>query len=82
MGWGELQGYCLKCTGDIFMNNNICRSCALLYLLLALGGTGILVGGCHNFLLHHTHEALLRLGMEGHCALRQLLDAHCVVPLS
>lgn len=51
------------------------------YLFFALCGTGIL-GGCHDFLLHHTHEALLRLGMEGHGALGQLLDAHCVVPLS
>ncbi len=61
---------------------NICHYNALCYLLFALGGTGILVGGCHNFPLHYTHKALLRLGMEGHCALRQLLDAHCVVPLS
>ncbi|KAF3860075.1 hypothetical protein F7725_000330, partial [Dissostichus mawsoni] len=43
---------------------------------------GILGGGCHYFLLHYTHKSLLRLGMEGHCALGQLLDAYCVVPLS
>lgn len=60
----------------------ICHNCALGYLLFALGGTGILVAVCHNFLVHHTHKALLRLGMEGHCAFGQLLYAHCMVPLS
>ena len=67
---------------EYFMYNNILHYCALWYLFLALGGGGILGGGCHYFLLHYTHKSLLRLGMEGHCALGQLLDAYCVVPLS
>lgn len=50
------------------------------YLLLALGGTGVLIG--HDLLLHHAKEALLRLRVEGHGAFGQLLDAHGVVPLS
>lgn len=65
---------------DMFMKSN-CNICALWYLLLVLGGTGILVSGSQNVLLHHTHKALLRLRMEGHRALRQLLDAHGMVPL-
>ncbi len=81
MGWRWTKGL-LNVLGVLFLYNNICHNCVVWYLLLALGGTGILVGGCHNFLLHHTHKALLRLGMEGHCALGQLLDAHCMVPLS
>lgn len=52
----------------------------LQYLILALGGTGIFVS--HNLSLNHTHKALLRLCVEGHCAFRQLLDAHGMVPLS
>ena len=55
----------------------------LSYLLFGLAGACALVvgDGCRGFLLHHAHKALLRLGMEGHCAFRQLLDAHRVVPL-
>lgn len=55
----------------------------LSYLLFGLAGAGALVvgDGCCGLLLHHTHKALLRLGVEGDCALGQLLDAHCVVPL-
>lgn len=52
----------------------------LAYLLLALGGTGIL-RGCHHFFLNYADETLLRLRVEGHGALGQLLDAHGVVPL-
>lgn len=55
----------------------------LSYLLFGLAGAGTLVVGdsCCGLFLHHTHKALLRLGVEGDCALGQLLDAHCVVPL-
>lgn len=50
------------------------------HLVLALGGTGVLIG--HHLLLHHAEEALLGLRVEGHGAFGQLLDAHGVVPLS
>lgn len=78
----DYQTIVSECTGGRFMYNNVCYNNALCYLLLALVGTGIFCSGCHNFLLHHTNKALLRLGMEGHSALGKLLDAHCMVPLS
>ena len=52
------------------------------YLLLGLAGADVLGGrGGHDLLVHRPDEALLRLGVEGHRALGQLLDAHGVVPL-
>ena len=54
----------------------------LSYLLLSLAGTGVLGRRGRHFLLHHTCKTLLRLRVKRHGALRQLLDAHCVVPLS
>ena len=54
-------------------------SVRLAYLLFVFVGTGIL--RCHS-VLHHTHKSLFRLSVEGHRALRKLLDAHSVVSLS
>lgn len=54
------------------------------HLLFALAGADVLIGssrGGRGLLVHLANEALLRLDMEGHGALGQLLDAHGVVPL-
>lgn len=70
----------LNCGGSVEDNKYYGVIVNLQYLILALGGTGILVS--HKLSFNHTHKTLLRLGVEGHCAFGQLLDAHGMVPLS
>ncbi len=54
----------------------------LVYLLFALAGAGVLVGGNrHSFFLHHPHKTQLRLSVERHSTLGQLFDPHSMVPL-